>query len=53
MRPPGRPVAAQLDEDGLLPALYDDRLTPLRKDYRRRISDVLQHLATRHIGTIW
>src|ERR1035438_8456234 len=31
MRPPGRPAAAQLDEDGLLPALYDDRLTRCAK----------------------
>ncbi len=39
-------TAAQLYEDDLLPALYDDWLTPLREDYRRRISDVLQRLAT-------
>src|ERR1035438_1837371 len=31
MRPPGRPAAAQLDEDGLPPALYDDRLTRCAK----------------------
>src|SRR5262249_46146434 len=39
-------TAAQLYEDELLPALYDDWLTPLREDYRRRISDVLHRLAT-------
>ncbi len=38
-------TAAQLYEDDLLPALYDDWLTPLRDDYRRRVSDVLQRLA--------
>ncbi len=30
----------------LLPALYDDWLTPLREEYRRRISEVLHRLAT-------
>jgi DNA-binding SARP family transcriptional activator len=39
-------TAAQLYEDDLLPALYDDWLTPLRVDYRRRISEVLHRLAT-------
>jgi len=39
-------TAAQLYEDDLLPALYDDWLTPLRDDYRRRISEVLLRLAT-------
>jgi DNA-binding SARP family transcriptional activator/predicted ATPase len=39
-------IAAQLYEDDLLPALYDDWLTPLREDYRRRISEVLYRLAT-------
>jgi DNA-binding SARP family transcriptional activator/predicted ATPase len=38
-------TAAQLYEDDLLPALYDDWITPLREDYRRRISEVLQRLA--------
>jgi DNA-binding SARP family transcriptional activator/predicted ATPase len=38
-------TAAQLYEDDLLPALYDDWLTPLRDDYRRRVSEVLQRLA--------
>ena len=38
--------AAQLYEDDLLPALYDDWLTPLREDYRRRIAEVLHRLAT-------
>jgi DNA-binding SARP family transcriptional activator/predicted ATPase len=39
-------TATQLYEDDLLPALYDDWLTPLREDYRRRIAEVLQRLAT-------
>jgi DNA-binding SARP family transcriptional activator/predicted ATPase len=39
-------TAAQLYEDDLLPALYDDWLTPLREDYRRRMSDALHRLAT-------
>jgi DNA-binding SARP family transcriptional activator len=39
-------TAAQLYEDDLLPALYDDWLTPLREDYRRRIAEVLHRLAT-------
>jgi DNA-binding SARP family transcriptional activator/predicted ATPase len=39
-------TAAQLYEDDLLPALYDDWITPLREDYRRRISEVLHRLAT-------
>jgi DNA-binding SARP family transcriptional activator/predicted ATPase len=39
-------TAAQLYEDDLLPALYDDWLTPLREDYRRRLSEVLHRLAT-------
>jgi DNA-binding SARP family transcriptional activator/predicted ATPase len=39
-------TAAQLYEDDLLPALYDDWLTPLREDYRKLISDVLLRLAT-------
>src|ERR1700688_1437235 len=39
-------AAAQLYEDDLLPALYDDWITPLREDYRRRISEVLYRLAT-------
>ncbi len=38
-------AAAQLYEDDLLPALYDDWLTPLRDDYRKRISGALQRLA--------
>jgi serine/threonine protein kinase/predicted ATPase len=37
--------AAQVYEDDLLPALYDDWLTPLREGYRRQISDALQRLA--------
>ena len=39
-------AAARLYEDDLLPALYDDWLTPFREDYRRRLSAVLQRLAT-------
>jgi DNA-binding SARP family transcriptional activator/predicted ATPase len=39
-------TAAQLYEDDLLPALYDDWLMPVREDYRRRISEVLHRLAT-------
>jgi DNA-binding SARP family transcriptional activator/predicted ATPase len=39
-------TAAQLYEDDILPALYDDWLTPLREDYRRRIAEVLHRLAT-------
>jgi len=39
-------TAAELYEDDLLPALYDDWLTPLREDYRRQISEVLHRLAT-------
>jgi DNA-binding SARP family transcriptional activator/predicted ATPase len=38
-------AAAQLYEDDLLPALYDNWLTPLREDYRRRISNTLHRLA--------
>src|SRR5689334_6530099 len=34
-------TAAQLYEDDLLPAIYDDWLTPLREQYRRQICDVL------------
>jgi DNA-binding SARP family transcriptional activator/predicted ATPase len=39
-------TAAQIYEDDLLPGLYDDWLTPLREEYRKRISEVLQRLAT-------
>ncbi len=39
-------LAAQLYEDDLLPALYDEWLTPLREEYRRRLSDTLHRLAT-------
>ena len=38
-------TAAKLYEDDLLPALYDDWLTPLREEYRRRISEGLHRLA--------
>src|SRR3984885_11051092 len=37
-------AAVQLYEDDLLPALYDDWLAPLREEYRKRVSDVLQRL---------
>lgn len=39
-------TAAQLYEDDLLPGLYDDWLAPMRDDYRKRLSEVLQRLAT-------
>jgi DNA-binding SARP family transcriptional activator len=39
-------TAAQVYEDDLLSGLYDDWLTALREEYRRRISEVLQRLAT-------
>jgi DNA-binding SARP family transcriptional activator len=39
-------TAAQLYEDDLLPSLYDDWLTPLREDYRRRVAEVLHRLST-------
>ncbi len=38
-------TAARLYEDDLLPGLYDDWLTPLREEYRNRISEALQRLA--------
>jgi DNA-binding SARP family transcriptional activator/predicted ATPase len=38
-------AAAELYEDDLLPALYDDWLTPIREDYRRQMSGVLRRLA--------
>src|SRR5262245_61620541 len=38
--------AAELYEDDLLPSLYDDWIAPLREDYRRRIAEVLQRLAS-------
>src|SRR5580704_6370253 len=38
-------AAAQLYEDDLLLSLYDDWITPLREDYRRRVSEVLHRLA--------
>src|SRR5579863_6311681 len=34
-------AAAQLYEDDLLPALYDDWITPIRAEYRVRITEVL------------
>lgn len=39
-------VAAELYEDDLLPGLYDDWLTPIREDYRKRLAEVLRRLAT-------
>ncbi len=38
-------TAAQIYEDDLLPALYDDWLMPIREEYRQRLCDVLQRLA--------
>ena len=38
-------AAAQLYEDDLVPSLYDDWLTPVREEYRRRLAEVLQRLA--------
>jgi DNA-binding SARP family transcriptional activator/predicted ATPase len=38
--------AAQLHEDDVLPDLYDDWLTPVREEYRKRLSEVLQRLTT-------
>jgi predicted ATPase len=38
-------VATQLCEDDLLPGLYDDWLTPIREEYRQRISEALRRLA--------
>jgi DNA-binding SARP family transcriptional activator/predicted ATPase len=43
--------AAELYEDDLLPALYDDWLTPIREDYRRQISHALHRLATLSEGS--
>ncbi len=39
-------TAAQLYDDDLLPALYDDWLTPLREEYRRRLANALHRVAT-------
>ncbi len=39
-------IAVQLFEDDLLPAIYDDWLTPLREEYRRSMCLALHHLAT-------
>jgi DNA-binding SARP family transcriptional activator/tetratricopeptide (TPR) repeat protein len=39
-------AAAELYEDDLLPGLYDDWLSPIREDYRKRMSHVLHRLAT-------
>jgi DNA-binding SARP family transcriptional activator/predicted ATPase len=39
-------AAAQLYDDDLLPALYDEWLAPLRDDYRRRIAEAFYRLAT-------
>jgi DNA-binding SARP family transcriptional activator/predicted ATPase len=38
-------TAAQLYEDDLAPAIYDDWITPIREEYRRRLSEVLRRLA--------
>ncbi|HLK21442.1 MAG TPA: AAA family ATPase [Bryobacteraceae bacterium] len=39
-------AAAQLYEDDLLPAIYDDWLTPLREEYKRLNSETLHRLAS-------
>jgi DNA-binding SARP family transcriptional activator/predicted ATPase len=39
-------AAAQLCEDDILPGLYDDWLTPIREEYRHRVCEALQRLAT-------
>src|SRR5215471_11781302 len=39
-------AAAQLYEDEILPGLYDDWLTPIREQYRQRLCDSLQRLAS-------
>ncbi len=41
-------AAADLYEDDILPAVYDDWITPLREEYRRRIVDVLRRLIIIH-----
>jgi predicted ATPase/DNA-binding SARP family transcriptional activator len=39
-------TAAQLYQDDLLPALYDDWLPPLREEFRKQICDALHRLAS-------
>src|SRR3954470_4494624 len=39
-------TAAQLYEDDLLPALYEDWIAPVREEYRSRLCDALHRLAT-------
>jgi predicted ATPase/DNA-binding SARP family transcriptional activator len=41
-------AAADLYEDDILPAVYDDWITSVRDEYRRRIIDVLRRLITIH-----
>ncbi|HEU5022538.1 MAG TPA: AAA family ATPase, partial [Bryobacteraceae bacterium] len=41
-------AAADLYEDDILPAVYDDWITPVRDEYRRRIVDVLRRLIAIH-----
>ncbi|HTA46738.1 MAG TPA: AAA family ATPase [Bryobacteraceae bacterium] len=41
-------TAAGLYEDDVVPGLYDDWLVPIREDYRKRLSDVLQRLSALH-----
>jgi DNA-binding SARP family transcriptional activator/predicted ATPase len=38
-------LAAELYEDDLLPALYDDWIVPLREDFRRQLASALERLA--------
>jgi predicted ATPase/DNA-binding SARP family transcriptional activator len=40
--------AADLYEDEILPAVYDDWIVPVREEYRRRMVDVLQRLVAIH-----
>ncbi|HVW12060.1 MAG TPA: AAA family ATPase [Bryobacteraceae bacterium] len=44
-------VAAELYEDDLLPAVYDDWITPVREEFRRRIVNVLRGLVAIHEET--
>jgi DNA-binding SARP family transcriptional activator len=39
-------AAAQLYQDDLVPALYDDWLPPVREEFRKQICDALHRLAT-------
>lgn len=41
-------AAAEMYEDDILPAVYDDWIAPVREEYRRRIVDVLRRLIVIH-----